>query len=609
MNSRSNNIWLIYLGLAVCTILVYWQVARFDFINFDDYGYVRDNPHVKYGFSIDNIKWAFQFNGYASNWHPLTWLSHMLDGQLFGIDAGKHHLVSLGLHIANTLLLFFLLKKITGMIWKSAFVSALFALHPIHVESVAWIAERKDVLSTFFMFLAIIVYSYYVEHKKNRWYLVLILVFMFGLMAKPMIITLPFVLLLLDYWPFGRLDKKAILEKIPLLIISAISSFITYFIQQKGGAVISDSTLSIKYRIANTFISYIRYLGMTFYPKGLAIFYPHLREQIHLAAAIGAFLVIAAITILVIYYAQKYKYLPVGWFWFLGMLVPVIGLVQVGGGALADRYTYVSVIGIFIIAAWGCNDLVSAWKYKKTILGLCSAGAIIILSVFAHLQAGYWKDGKALFKHAIDVTNDNYVAYHCFGDAMQEEGDISAAIKYFDKSLSIEKNYLPAIVSMASALNLTGRSQEAVNYLTRAIELQPDIKRARTYGELAQTMVNIGKMREAIILYEKAYQIEPDLVTVINNLAWHYATSSDDKIRNPAKAILLAEKACKLTNFETPQVLDTHAAALAAKGDFDHAVEIAEKGAALCTDKELNIKLEILKRIELYKNGKCYIEQ
>ncbi len=389
MEQSKNKLRIFFVGLALvlAPLVVFWQVHSFDFISRDDIDYVTANRNVTTGFTCDNVVWAFT-TGYASNWHPLTWLSHMLDCHLFGLKPGLHHLTNLFFHIANTLLLFWVLKRMTGVLYTSAFVAAAFALHPLHVESVAWVSERKDVISTFFWLLTVAAYVSYVRKPGAARYLLTLLVFAFGLMAKPMVVTLPFVLLLLDYWPLGRLENAAglyrlVREKVPFLILSAASSVVTFFVQQSAGAVVATGTIALVIRIANAFISYSKYIEKMVWPGKLAIFYPHQLDKVSMSHAVVAGFLMVCVSGLVFWKGRSYKYLPVGWLWFVGTLVPVIGLVQVGEQAMADRYTYIPLIGLFIIIAWGASDLLSGWRHGKIIL---RAASLIILLVLAGIM-------------------------------------------------------------------------------------------------------------------------------------------------------------------------------------------------------------------------------
>jgi len=609
-----NLTFYICLALALATLGVYWQVHRYAFVNFDDYGYVRDNPHVQYGFTAAGVKWAFSFSGYASNWHPLTWLSHMLDCQLFDGNAGMHHLTNLFLHIANTLILFIVLKQATSALWQSAFVAALFALHPLHVESVAWIAERKDVLSTFFWMLTMWAYVRYVKRPKVLRYSLIVIFLALGLMAKPMLVTLPFVLFLLDYWPLERFGKRTvyqlIFEKIPLFVLSAASSVITFIIQKRAGAVIEINRLPLSGRIANTFLSYVNYIWKMILPRRLAVFYPHSYMKFSTPHILAAAILLLGITAAVICLARKRKYLAVGWLWYLGTLVPVIGLVQVGGLAMADRYTYIPLTGLFIIIAWWFNDLLIKWKYRKIMLGLSAGAVLAAMALCTWFQAGYWENSRTLFNHTVAITTkDNYVAQQCLADALREEGKIEQAIEHYHKVLQIYKNFVPANVSLGSVLIDTEKYDEAIKYLTRAVELNPRLSKARPYGELARAMAKTGKINEALSLYEKAHQLEPDWVIPINSMAWYLATYNDEKVRNPAKAVRLAQQVCELTNYKQPEFLDTLAVAYAAAGDFVKAIETTNNALKLCqSPKQESLRKEIESRLVLFEAGKGYIE-
>ena len=382
MNKPTRKYWVpcICLTLALATLISYSQVLNHDFIDFDDDMYVTRNENVQKGLTWQNIKWAFTTNQ-AYNWHPLTWLSHMLDCQLFGLKPAGHHFTSVLFHIANTLLLFLVFKSMTGNLWRSAFVAALFALHPLHVESVAWIAERKDVLSTLFWLLTMAAYVRYVRKPGPKWYLLTILAFAMGLMAKPMLVTLPFILLLLDYWPLARFQfgqnikdtewkilYRLFVEKIPLFIITIITSVITFIVPKGSGAVPGLKELSLMPRLTNALISYVKYIEKMFWPSRLAVFYPRAVDAIPTWQILAALLLLLIISGLAVWLARSRKYLLVGWLWYLGILVPVIGLVQVGDQAMADRYTYVSLIGLFIIVVWGLNDLLEKWKYHKIVV-------------------------------------------------------------------------------------------------------------------------------------------------------------------------------------------------------------------------------------------------
>jgi tetratricopeptide (TPR) repeat protein len=587
----------VYVALALSTLAVYWQVHDYDFVNFDDPDYVRKNPNVQSGITLDSIKWAFT-TGHAANWHPLTWLSHMLDCQLFGTNPGGHHLTNLLLHIANTLLLFAVLKRMTGALWRSAFVAALFALHPCHVESVAWISERKDVLSTLFWMLTMAAYVRYVNRPHISNYLLTLLTFALGLMAKPMLVTLPFVLLLLDYWPLGRLQNRLtvehapqprarmsgdllpkrtfyqlVLEKIPFLVVTAASSIITFIVQRKIGAVATTRQYPFISRIVNTFASYLMYIRKLFWPSRLAMFYPYpAKTDLMLQAAI-AIPVLLLISLAVVYLMRSRRYLLTGWLWYLGTLVPVIGLVQVGDQAYADRYTYISLTGLFIIIAWAVPELVAKWRLRRIVLVACATVLLLALAFAAYFQQSYWRNTITLCEHAIDVTQDNYKAHFSMMAQLLDQDRVEDTIAHGREAVRIKPNYEKALAGLAAALTRQGKTEEAVMY------------------------------------YTKALLLNPDLVLCANNLAMILATHKDAKFHNPKEAVRLAQRACELTNYEVPAVLDTLAAAYAADGRFSEAVEIAEKAFQLAdsTGKK-DMAEEIHQHLMLFKAGRPYVQ-
>ncbi|MDI6828453.1 MAG: glycosyltransferase family 39 protein, partial [Armatimonadota bacterium] len=447
------------LLLLVATAGSFSLILGNGFINFDDGEYVTENAHVRAGLTWEGLKWAFT-TGHAANWHPLTWVSHMLDVEVYGLKPWGHHFTSLLLHIASALLLYGILRRLTGFQWRSALVAGLFALHPLHVESVAWVAERKDVLSAFFWMLTIWAYSYYVESPKIRTYIPVLAFFMLGLISKPMVVTLPFVLLLLDFWPLCRTTfsrnslciippKKVgylVLEKIPLFILSAVSCAITYLVQQRGEAVRTLQTVPIADRISNAIFSYVAYIGKMFWPRNLAIFYPYPVEGLPIWEVVWLGLVLICITFVAAYLAWSKPYLIMGWLWYLGTLVPVIGIIQVGSQAMADRYTYIPLIGIFIIIAWGLPDIIGfTLKSKRKgeaihSFGILPFGAIVSLVVFAictWIQVGYWRDSVSLFEHTLAATKDNVVAHTSLADALREKGKLQLAAAHYSRALEI----------------------------------------------------------------------------------------------------------------------------------------------------------------------------
>jgi len=519
-----------YLKLLICLILVlttlgvYWEVRNFDFVTFDDYTYVAGNPNVHSGLSKSGLVWAFT-RFHANNWHPVTWFSHMLDCQLFGLKPGMHHLNNLIFHTANTLLLFLVLGRMTGALWRSAFVSALFALHPLHVESVAWVAERKDVLSTLFWMLTMWAYVRYSERPSPTRYLLIFPFFIFGLMSKPMLVTLPFVLLLMDYWPLGRLqstlpekgDKlktpkltilRLIAEKIPLFVLVALLSVVTFFAQEE--AVQSLDSFHLKARIANGLVSYAAYIRKMFWPNDLSIFYPYPQIlQLWQATASGFFLI--TMTILFVRMGRRRPYISVGWLWYLGTLFPVIGLVQVGTHAMADRYTYIPLIGLFIMIAWGVPDLLGNWLYRKQVLRISAGLLLVLLAVCTWFQVRHWKDSIALFSRAIDVTDDNWMAHNNIGFPLVQQGRNIEAIAHFSEAVRIKPDYAEAHVNLANTYGLEGRFEEAMQHFSDAIRINPDFFDA--HMNLGVIFARQGNLDKAINHFAAALRVNPDDAT------------------------------------------------------------------------------------------------
>jgi tetratricopeptide (TPR) repeat protein len=491
-------------------------VCSNDFVKYDDHLYVTDNPHVKYGISPESAIWAFTATVLA-NWHPLTMLSHMLDCQLFGLNPLWHHLTSVLFHTANTLLLFWVLKRMTGKIWASAFVAAAFALHPLHVESVAWIAERKDVLSGFFWMLTIASYVRYTEYQSIGRYLLVFLVFGLGLMAKSMLVTLPFVLLLLDYWPLGRFQwgrrfghrrwssPHLIIEKIPLFILSAVSSIVTYVVQQHAGAMELEKIYPLNIRILNSAVSYIAYIGKLIYPSRLAVLYPYPGDSLPLWQPIVSILMLVAISAGVLYSSKRY--LTTGWFWYIGTLVPVIGLVQIGQQMMADRYTYLPSIGIFIMVAWGTAELAARWRYREIILGICAGIMLITLSICTLLQIRYWRTSSALFERAISVTKNNYIMHCNYGTSLSEEGRYDEAIKHLSIALQINPSYYYVHYAIGTVLLKQEKFDEAIECFKKSLRFKPNFYKA--YSGLGGALYKQGKTDLAIENWKMALSLNP----------------------------------------------------------------------------------------------------
>lgn len=516
--------------LALATLAVFSPVAQHQFINYDDPDYVTENPRVQNGLSLANVKWAFQ-TGHASNWHPITWLSHMLDCQFFGLRPGAHHLVNVVFHAMNTVLVFLLWRGLTGAVWRSAIVAALFGLHPLHVESVAWISERKDVLSACFGLLTLLAYARYAKRnqeakpKPTVWYGLALVCFALGLMSKPMLVTLPFVLLLLDFWPLERLRGlnfsharsklfPLVFEKTPFLLLSLASSVITFLVQREGGAVQADFPFGV--RLANALVSCARYLGGMFWPQKMSVLYPHPGVWPS-AMVLAAFVLVLGIFVPALLGARKRPHLIVGWLWFCGMLVPVIGLVQVGVQSMADRYTYLPSIGLFVMLVWFGNELVSRFPQRATLLKLASATVLIVLTATTWRQLRHWRNTETLFRHAIGVTQNNYVAHSVLGLYLSDQGRTDEAVKHYQMALHINPAYADAHNNIGLELAMRGRLDEAIGYFRDAVRLNPRL--ASAHGNLGLALAGQRKLAEAIVEYETSLRLKPDDARVRSNFA------------------------------------------------------------------------------------------
>ncbi|MDM8517114.1 tetratricopeptide repeat protein [Desulfobacterales bacterium HSG16] len=542
---------LICLFLVIATLAVYVQVRDFSFINYDDPLYLHDRPHVLVGITLDGVIWAFS-NIDASNWHPLTWLSHMLDIQLYGMNSGQHHINNVLFHIANTLLLFFVLTRMTRDLWQSSFVAALFALHPLHVESVAWVAERKDVLSTFFWFATMWMYIRYVEHPEINRYLHVLLCFALGLMCKPMLVTLPFVLILMDYWPLRR---SSILEKIPFFVLAFILSGVTFFIQKSRGAVVPLEAHPFDMRLINALVSYANYLYKMLWPHELIVIYPH-TGTLSLWEAGLACLLLTSISILALCNVKRTPYFAVGWLWYLGTLVPVIGLVQVGVQAMADRYTYVPLIGIFIMIAWGFPDFLKIYNkqiknsIRKITIVISAISILAACMTVTWFQIQYWRNSVTLFQHVIDVNPHSALAHnslasglyqagksdeatHSYTEALRidpeqfysyfglgilyiNQGKVDKAIENFTRVLSINPGHLNSHLNLGIIYINNGNFNKAVEHYTRALSINPES--FKTHTNIGFALNQIGKIEEAIAHFQYALKINPDCEPARNNL-------------------------------------------------------------------------------------------
>ena len=517
----------VLLALILLTGIVFSPVAHFDFINLDDDAYVTANATVQKGLTPEGIAWAFM-TMQVSNWHPFTWLSHMLDCQLFGLRPGDHHMVNLILHILAAAALFLVLARMTGTFWNSAFVAALFAIHPLHVESVAWIAERKDVLSGLMWMLTLAAYAQYAQRPGWTRYLLVILFFVIGLLSKPMIVTLPFVLLLLDYWPLRRFDvsnwvgsirtlTRLVLEKTPLIALSAASCVITVIAQSQGGSLASTEMFPFHIRLANAVVSYVMYIVKTFYPVGLAVFYPHPGPSLPAWQIIGAACVLIAVTVAAILLMRRFPYLLVGWLWYLGTLAPVIGLVQVGGQAMADRYTYIPLIGLFIMLTWGLRDF-GSWILALGLGQKCEtralhfavpAGAVtLLLSVLTAFQASYWRDSVTLFEHALRVTEHNSVAHNNLGTALMDRGRYDEAAIHFLKAFEEAPSNTDALNNLGVMLLVLGKPADAVSVFKNVLERMPTD--ATVECNLGVAFMQQGNAEAARRHLMRALQLDPN---------------------------------------------------------------------------------------------------
>jgi len=543
------RVTLVGLLLFVTTCVVFWQVRSFDYLTVDDLKYVTENRHVGRGLSEENIQWAFTTT-YFSNWHPLTWLSYMLDAQLFGQqNAGAFHLTNLLLHLANVLLLFVVLFGMTGALWKSAAVAALFAIHPLHVESVAWISERKDVLSTFFGLLAVGAYTRYARRERLGYYLLSLLCFTASLLSKQMLVTLPFLLLLLDYWPLGRLRwagsgetgtvessglaaasagreaarpfpakplGRLLLEKVPFLLLSIVLCVVAITAQQRGASVSSLEKLSLTARCLNAILVYVVYLSKTIWPQDLAVFYPHPGETFALAQVAVAALLLAAVTAVAIAQSRKRPYLLVGWLWYLGTLVPVIGIVQIGAQQMADRYTYVPLIGIFVAMTWLAAAAVGEGWLRRFALPVLSFAVLAAFAMVAWRQTANWRNSITLFEHTLAVTENNYFAHNNLGAALHRSRQVDAAILHYQAALRIQPSHAMAHFNLGNAYRDRLQLEKAIDHFQRALRFEPDHIMASV--NLANIYHQQGRSAEAIAQYEKAILLDRENVEAHNNL-------------------------------------------------------------------------------------------
>jgi Flp pilus assembly protein TadD len=588
--SRAHRLW-VGLGLAAAAALLYVPTLGHAFLNYDDDLYLTRNPHLRLGLSPAGLAWAFT-TGYGANWFPLTWLSWLIDYAIWGLDPRGFHLTNLLLHAASTALLFGVLARMTGATWRSAFVAGIFALHPVHVESVAWAAVRKDVLSGLLWIVTLWAYVRYTERPSWRRYLPVPLFLSLGLMAKPMLVTLPFVLLLLDYWPLRRMPpvRRAVLEKLPLVALSAISSVVTYRVQQAAGAVQPIDLYPASVRALNALIAYATYLRQAFWPSGLAVFYPHPGENVSQAAAGGAALLLAAITAVALRARARHPYLAVGWLWFLGTLVPVIGLVQLGAQAHADRYLYLPLIGLSIAVAWSVPDLLARrWPRAPLMLG---AAALVALAIMSVRQVPRWRDSAALFAHALEVTRENAVAHLNLGVALADRAEYSEARRHLEEAIRIHPGSAEGHGALAEVLAREGRQEDAIARFRTALRLDPGL--SRVHNGFGRALLEGGDAEEAALHFREAVRLDPVYAEAHSNLgvALLRAGSFAEAVEHLREAATLDPASAEAHN--------NWGVALMNRGDLDEAVKHFERAAALgSTEADGNWALALARKGDL----------
>ena len=659
---RSHHITIaVYLFLATISLAVFGQTIRYDFVNFDDDLYVYNASAIQGGLTLKGIALAFT-SPHARNWHPLTTISHMLDCQLYGLKAGGHHATNVVLHTIAVLLLFRVLRQMTGADWKSAIVAALFAVHPLHVESVAWVSERKDVLSAVFFLLMLAAYVCYARAPSVTRYLAVAVLFAAGLMSKPMLVSAPVILLLLDYWPLRRFEQPSsttgkgkisksgnqrrvirglFLEKVPLVVLSAGSCLVTFVLQKRATGAIPP--LPLPWRVENAFATYMIYVWKTLWPTRLAVFYPHPNDTLAIWEVILAIGLLLAISIAAIVFRSERPYFFTGWFWYVGMLVPVIGLVQVGEQGHADRYTYLPHIGLFLLTVWLAADLVAVHQARSRLAIATAVVIILALAWAAFIQTSYWRNSEILWAHALDVTSDNDFAHNNLGYLCVDQGELDKAIAHFDAALRIrsrkldphynvgsafvrmnladalarkgqpdeamvhyeeairlQPNYADAYYNRGNALFAEGRIDEAMADWEKTLQIQPNDADAHTC--IGNALLRKGSLKEAIAHYEKALALAPGDPHSRNNIAWVFATSSDGSIRDGVKAVEFAQEAVQLSSGRDPNFVRTLAAAYAESSRFSEAVAAAQQAITIAAMQgKTGLANTLRKEIALYR--------
>jgi protein O-mannosyl-transferase len=658
------DLWLALL-LFAGTLALYSPVRSYDFVNYDDPDYVTANPHVPKGITADGLAWAFgRLHGDKTYWHPLTWTSHMLDCQLFGLRAGWHHMINVLFHALNAALLFGVLRQMTGAVWRSWLVAALFSVHPLQVDTVAWITERKNVLSAMFWLLAMWGYVRYASvggrrspsppfslspFRKQSWYALTLAFFILGLMSKPVLITFPFAMLLLDVWPLNRIRwptfardvRIAVPEKLPFFALAAFNIWVTVHGHAVGwGVTQSTHGLPLLLRIENAFVSYVRYLGKIIWPSKLAVLYPH-PGQWQDAAVIGSVILVIGITAVVLWEFHRRPYVAIGWFWFIGNLVPAMGILQFGVQAMADRFVYLPIIGIFIAIVWGISDLLPVSRVTHHASRILSAAVLIVLAIVTSRQLPHWRNSIALYEHTLSVTSNNFVIHNNLGYTLLHSNRVDDAIPHFREALRIRPDFPAPALQLAQAHALKQQWTEAIAYFEKALALQPNtpaalkgyadalvqtgrfdaavaqyeallkvVPIAESHAHLALALIQAKRPAEAIPHYRSALALAPDAYVLLNNLAWLLATHPEDAIRDGPEAVRLATRACELTNRKEPVYLGTLAAAYAETGNFDEAVRTGQQAAALA---ETAGKTELAARnrelVESYKSDRPHREK
>lgn len=593
----------IYLTLAALVWVIFGRTLRHNFVNYDDQNYVYQNPAITGGLKWQALRYAFT-HIHAQNWHPLTTLSHMLDCQLFGLAPAGHHFTNVLLHSGAVLLLFAALRSLTGAAWRSAVVAAIFAVHPLRVESVAWIAERKDVLSGVFFMLTLLSYASYVREPSLRRYALVFVAYACGLLSKPMLVTMPFVLLLLDYWPLQRFIGKHVpgsrivwLEKIPLLLLAIGSVIATLLAQHEYIGVGEDLPLSA--RLTNAATSYVIYIGQMFWPTGLIPFYPHRETRIPVSEIAASIALLLAVSGVVIASRKSRPYLAVGWFWYLGMLVPVIGIVQVGWQAHADRYTYLPQIGLCIGIVWLTSELATRLNLSRIILGSAAVSVVSALSAAAFVQTGYWRDSETLWRRTLAITPDNDVAQNNLGTQLLEAGKNDRAAELFTAALHLRPGNVPARVNLARIMLARGDTAAAAAELRHVLDLESYTEAASLLGQL---LVQQGDLSGALASWNAALATDPNNANLCNNIAWVLSTSPDPAVRNGDRAVELAKKANNISGGNNAIGVRTLAAALAENGRFDDAIATAQHAVDLAKRNDnAQLAAEIEQTIALYR--------